>query len=420
MKREASALARRLGGPLQGGVSTYRFWIQFSPDNVLSAQVGLPSIVMCCLVAAVLAIPQVEAFVGVDAIYSVPLILLYPLWIFLSQRLLKRRAKVHPWAFHLLNLGDVFLGLAIAVALPIASNDPASPLWVLAVMFAGMNGADYDYDPSILILLGHSLSPLAGIPVYLALGNDVASSVGGPALYGVTCFVAYHFNAMRRSGVRKILTERDELRVKLAEEKSLRERERIARDLHDSVGATLSTAALYADILARQTDPENVRRLSEAIAQTTREGITELRGLLDALSPDDLEAEAFCDALRAHAQRLVGAAGLEAEVVFEGDATMKLSSALRFGIARVFQEAISNSVRHAKAKKIMARLTLTPTAARLELADDGCGFDPRAEAAGRGVRGMRARMKELGGSFEIGAGSTGGTRIVAELPLAAA
>ena len=400
-------------------MSTYRFWIKFSPDNVLSAQVGLPSIVMCCSIAGVLAIPQVEAFVGVDAAYSVPLILLYPLWIFLAQRLLKRRAKLHPWAFHLLNFGDVFLGLSVAVALPIASNDPASPLWVLAVMFAGMNGADYDYDPSILILLGHSLSPLVAIPAYLATGHDVAAAVGGPALYAVTCFVAYHFNALRRVGVRQILAERDDLRARLADEKALRERERIARDLHDSIGASLSTAALYADILAQQTDPESVRRISEAIAQTTREGITELRGLLDALSPDDLEAEAFCEALRSHAQRLAGSAGIEADVVLDGSASVKLPSALRFGLARVFQEAMSNAVRHARARTIAARLALTETSARLELVDDGCGFDPRAEAVGRGVRGMRARIDELGGRFEIGAGPKGGTRVVAELPFAA-
>src|SRR5690606_10612597 len=122
-------------------------------------------------------------------------------------------------------------------------------------------------DPSILILLGHSLSPLVAIPAYLALGHDVASSVGGPALYAVTCFLAYHFNAVRRTDVRKILAERDELRAKLAEEKALRERERIARDLHDSIGASLSTAALYAELLAHQTESDNVRRISEAIAQ---------------------------------------------------------------------------------------------------------------------------------------------------------
>lgn len=398
-------------------MSRYRLWIAFSPDNVLSAQVGLPTIVLCVLVAFVLAIPQVEAFVGVDAVYSVPLVLLYPLWVVLAQSLLKQRAKTHPWAFHLLNAGDVILGIAIAVALPIASNDPASPLWVFAVVFAGMNGADYDYDPSILILLGHSLSPLVAIPAYLALGHDVASSVGGPALYAVTCFLAYHFNAVRRTDVRKILAERDELRAKLAEEKALRERERIARDLHDSIGASLSTAALYAELLAHQTESDNVRRISEAIAQATREGITELRGLLDALSPDDLEAEAFCQALRSHAQRFAGAAGIDSDVVLDGNAKTKLSSAVRFGLARVFQEAMSNAVRHAKARKVLARVSILPTAVRLEVVDDGLGFDPRAEAAGRGVRGMRLRIKELGGRFEIGAGPQGGTRVSAELPL---
>jgi len=76
-------------------------------------------------------------------------------------------------------------------------------------------------------------------------------------------------------------------------------------------------------------------------------------------------------------------------------------------------------VRHARARTIAARLALTETSARLELVDDGCGFDPRAEAAGRGVRGMRARIDELGGRFEIGAGPKGGTRVVAELPFPA-
>lgn len=400
-------------------MSTYRLWIQFSPDNLLSAQPrgGWTTTIHCVVIAALLAIPQVERVVGVRAVYSVPLLLLYPVWIRISQTWLVPRARHSKVAFDLLNAGDICLGMAIVVGLPVASGNPVSILWVLAVLFAGLNGADYDYGPSWILLLAHTLSPFAGVPFYLLSGASVGAAVGGPLFVAITCFIGYHYNAVRRSDVRSALSERDELRRKLAEEKALRERERIARDLHDSVGASLSTAALYADLLAQRTDPESVRNVAEAIAATTREGILELRGLLDALAPDDLEAEAFCDALRAHAQRVGASAGVDIRIILEGDASAKLPSALRFGIARVFQEALSNAVRHSGAKTIDARLVTRDAVARLELSDDGCGFDPRAEAAGRGVEGMRARMNELGGRFEIGAGPQGGTRIFAELPL---
>lgn len=399
-------------------MSTYRLWIQYSKDNLLSAQPrgGWTTTIQCALLAAVLAIPQVQNVVGVDAIYSVPLILLYPVWIRFSQAWLVPRARHSKLAFGLLNAGDIYIGLVIVLGLPIASGNPISPLWTFAVMFAGMNGADYDYGPSLIVLFSHALSPLIGVPFYLLSGSSLGAAVGGPLFIAATCFVAYHYNAVRRSDVRHALAERDELKRKLSEEQALRERERIARDLHDSVGASLSTAALYADILAKRTDPEGIRDISEAIVATARAGLTELRGLLDALSPDDLEAKAFCDALSGHAERMAASAGIRVEVELEAEPGLMLTSGLRFGMARVFQEGVSNAIRHSGAKNIVARLSITRKLARMEIKDDGFGFDPRAEAAGRGVKGMRARLRELGGRFEIGLHAEGGTEIVAELP----
>lgn len=377
-------------------------------------------ILQCLLLAAVLAIPQVERVVGVRALYSAPIVMGYALWIAIAERWLVPRARTEKLAFDLLNVGDVFLGVAVVVALPLASGEPTSPLWVFAVMFAGINGADYDYGPSWIVLLAHTLSPLLGIPVYWMAGASPSSAIGGPVFIAVTCLVVYHYSAIRRTDVRQALAERDELERALAQERALRERERLARDLHDSVGASLSTAALYADLLAKRTDPESVRSAAEAIAEATRGGLVELRGLLDALAPDELDARAFGDALRVHARRVAASAGLDALVELEGEPGVKLPSALRFGIARVFQEGLSNAVKHAGARRLVARLSVHGGLARLELEDDGVGFEPAAEAAGRGVKGMRARTQELGGRFEIGRGSAGGTRIVAELPLGAA
>lgn len=399
-------------------MSLYRIWIEFSPNNLLSAQPrgGLTTTIQCLLIAAVLCIPQVEAVVGVPAVYSASLIMSYAGWVAVSERWLVPRARAQKWAFDLLNAGDVFLGIAIVVALPIASGDPASILWVFAVMFAGMNGADYDYGPSLIIMLAHCLTPLVGVPFYVASGSTMAAALGAPVFIATLCAIAYHYNAVRRTDVRLALAERDSLRKKLAEEQASRERERIARDLHDSVGASLSTAALYADMLARGAEPEAIRTISEALAVATRDGLTELRGLLDVLSPDDLEGEVFGEGLRAHAERVALSREIAVEVEIEAEPALMLSSAVRFCMARVFQEALSNAIRHSGATSIQARLKMTADTLRLDLIDNGCGFDPRAEASGRGVKGMRARVEEFGGRFEIGLHGGQGTRIVAEIP----
>lgn len=397
----------------------YHWWISFSPKNLGSAQPksSFSDGFLVCVMAAALAVPAVERIVGVDARYSVPTVLTYAVWVVLSQRLLAARALTTPWAFHTMNAGDVLLGQAIVVALPIASGDPTSPLWALAVLFAGMNGADYDYGGNFAMLALHVLTPLLGVPFYLAGGTELGPAIGGPLFFAACSFLAYHFNATRTFEVRTALEERDQLQRKLDEERAQRERERIARDLHDSVGASLSTAALYADVLASApNDSDEIRRIAEALSVAAREGLGELRSLLDALSPDDVDARSFCDALRAHGERLAAAASLSLEVELDGGTEVILPSALRFALARVFQEGLHNAVRHAGAARVRVTLSVTQERSRLVLEDDGCGFDPAAERAGRGVRGMRARVTELGGRFEIGSAGERGTRVVVELP----
>jgi signal transduction histidine kinase len=397
---------------------TYRWWIAFDPNALQSAQPreGLNTPIQCALLAVVLALPPVERVVGVSAWFSAPAVLSYGLWTLFSHRVLVPRAATQPWAFHTVNGVDHVLGVAIAIGLPVASGNPISPLWAFVVMFSAMQGADYDYEPTKLMAGSFTLGPLLGIPVYLAKGVPMAPAIGAPLFFAVCCFVSYTFLASRRIIVRKALAERDELRSALAEERMLRERERLARDLHDSIGASLSTAALYADLLGKKaTDPEETEKLSATLAEAAREGLGELRALLDVLSPDEIDAQAFAGALEAQARRRASGAGVKVSVVAEGERYATISSEVRFCLARVFQEALSNALRHAQASVVHATLAVGPDEIRLVVEDDGCGYDPASEAAGRGVRGMRERLAEMGGTFRMESNATQGTRVVAAL-----
>lgn len=396
----------------------YGWSIGKAPEQInYSQRVAWEAMWQSTLLALFLAIPAIQRVVGVPARLSVPIVMVYPVWMFVWGRFLMPRAR-NPFIFRLYNLGDIVIGTAITVGLPVASSDPTSPLWALVVLFATLNGADYDYPPSKSVLLFHILAPLIGIPVYLASGVATGPAIGAPLFFAACSALGYHHTAMRRVAVGVVKQERDELRRKLAEEQALREKERLARDLHDSVGASLSVAALYAEALAKSPDRETTERLSRAIADVARGGLGELRSLLDALSPDQVDLQTFGVALDGHARRMAMGAAVDAKVSWEGEEDLLLPSALRFEVAKVFQEALHNSLRHAGARRIEARLATGDGALALSFDDDGCGIEPASEAAGRGIKGMRRRVEELGGAFSIGmSGRLGGTRLQAIFPL---
>jgi signal transduction histidine kinase len=198
---------------------------------------------------------------------------------------------------------------------------------------------------------------------------------------------------------------------------TLEERQRLSRELHDSVTQSLYGISLYSEAALRamadgETEPaaSNLREIRE----TTQEALAEMRLLLFDLRPAPLQEHGLAAALRARLQAVEARAGIVANFVGDGD--VRLRPGLEQELYRVAQEALNNILKHAHATRVDVRLSVTPGAAELEIVDDGVGFDPSLQGVGGfGVPGMRERVERLGGTLHIESSPGAGTRVVAEV-----
>jgi nitrate/nitrite-specific signal transduction histidine kinase len=195
------------------------------------------------------------------------------------------------------------------------------------------------------------------------------------------------------------------------------ERNRLARDLHDAVSQTLFSVSLIAEVLPRiyTRDPvQGAQRLDE-LRQLTRGALAEMRSLLLELRPMALAEANLSDLLRQLGEAVTGRAGIPVEVRAE-DAG-RLPTDVSVALYRIAQEALNNVARHSGATT--ATVTLSPLdepgeGLRLEIRDDGAGFDPAGLEAGRlGLGIMRERAEAIGATLTVSSAPGRGTTVSA-------
>jgi signal transduction histidine kinase len=202
---------------------------------------------------------------------------------------------------------------------------------------------------------------------------------------------------------------RGRLAAEVDDARASRQRERLARDLHDSVGSSLSLTALYADLLA-QAGGDARGRLATALTDAAAQSVSDLRETLEGLA-GATEADVAA-MIERRARRLASTSGVE--IAFRASGSTAMSSAARLAVLRIAEEAIANALRHAHAARVEIELECDAREARLSVSDDGRGLGA-APRGGRGLPNMRARVEELGGAITIES-TDRGTRIQARIP----
>jgi two-component system NarL family sensor kinase len=217
-----------------------------------------------------------------------------------------------------------------------------------------------------------------------------------------------------------VAVERAHLHARRLEAAQTEERNRLAREIHDTIAQDLSGIAFQLEaaeaLLGRQAKPERARRSVEAALGLTRKALDEARRSVLDLRAAPLEGRTLGTALAALAAESAGPPA----VLFEASPTVAaLPQAVEVGLYRIAQEALQNVLRHADASRVTVRLEASPDRVRLTVQDDGRGFAAEAPNAGRfGLLGMRERTRLLGGTFQIESSPGEGTRLTAEVPLA--
>jgi PAS domain S-box-containing protein len=199
---------------------------------------------------------------------------------------------------------------------------------------------------------------------------------------------------------------------------AIEERQRIARELHDSV-----SQALYGINLGVQTALQRLREGSDKLEEPllyvqslSEAGMVEMRALLYELRPDALESEGLIAGLEKHAAALRARHGIE--VATELCPEPKVSMKVKETLYRIAREALNNIVKHAQASSARLSLASRGGSLHLEIEDDGLGFDRQAVAPGHlGLRGMAERAGQLGGTFEVTSSPGKGTLVHASVPI---
>jgi two-component system, NarL family, sensor kinase len=271
-------------------------------------------------------------------------------------------------------------------------------------------------------------SKTGGLQYHASIPIEVSAEEGGLVRLGMLNVAGPEWreldpdelNLLRTIGdVLGVAVERARLHARRLEAVQTEERNRLAREIHDTLAQDLSAIAFQLEaaeaLLAQRAEPERVRRSVSAALDLARQGLEETRRSVLDLRAAPLEGRTLPAALAALSE------GAETPAVtFEAEgADVRLPPAVEVGLYRIAQEALQNALRHAAAARIRIRLETSPDRVRLTVQDDGRGFAMEGAAASRfGLVGMRERAHLLGGSFQIESSPGAGTRVTVEVPLA--
>jgi signal transduction histidine kinase len=204
----------------------------------------------------------------------------------------------------------------------------------------------------------------------------------------------------------------------------LSERNRLALELHDVVSQKLFSLNLAAEAAATLLDrgPDEARPQLERVRDLAREALAELRSLIFGLRPAELARDGLEGVLRKEATMLQRVHGVKVRVEAEGEPPA-LEPACAGEILRIVEEALHNAVRHAAAHTVTVRLHGADHALKVEVTDDGIGFDPtdpELRSHHLGLTSMEERARELGGTLTLSARPGSGTVVGLEVPVNAA
>jgi len=198
----------------------------------------------------------------------------------------------------------------------------------------------------------------------------------------------------------------------------LEERNRIARDIHDTLAQGFTGVLVNLEAATRTLKKDNLEPALEHIEharQLAQAGLAEARLSVRALRPEVLQKADLTNALGALLRRIESSGTLHAHFATQGEKIV-LSGDVESELLRIAQEGMTNILKHAKAQNVEVNLAFGADAVTLTIADDGVGFDPRAHHDGFGLLGMRERAESIGARLVVSSGPARGTRVETVIP----
>lgn len=311
--------------------------------------------------------------------------------------------------------GEPFFAVLQAIAYPLT--------WVLAA----------DKRQAIVGSAVIALGVFAGFAVFSGIleGADavlpalaVAASVAGFGLafaiaFGLWMAGVVEYGQERARLVGELTAAQAEVEALSRDRGAAMERERLARDVHDTLAQTLAGLAILSERAGRQLDDGRADAAADSIAMVerlSRDALDEARAIVSRMAAVPSDA-ALGDAVDRLVARFRAEAGLTIDLDLQLDSAGVLPRESQLVLLRCLQEALANVRKHAAATRVDVRVSAEPDgAAQLAVTDDGRGFDLTARRDGFGLEGMTERVALAGGELEVSSRPGGGTTLIVRLP----
>ena len=278
---------------------------------------------------------------------------------------------------------------------------------------------------TVLLAVGTALGPLArassGEPAADVLFSTLVSMVFS-LLLGLWVSRVLYQSAHRADLIQELERTRADLAVVERERGVLAERERLAREVHDTLAQGYTSIVVLSQTAAAQldSDVEAARERLAMIEEVARDNLGEARAMVAAFAPVALEDSTLAEALERLADRFGRETGLAVRLdtaALTGEVALRRDEEVV--LLRGAQEALTNVRRHADARSVVVRLSVTGEGDRRQVSvhveDDGVGFDPRS-SSGAGLDGLRGRVAQVGGAVDVASAPGEGTRVTLRVP----
>ena len=318
--------------------------------------------------------------------------------------------------------GTAYL-VCLVVLVAVAQSQVGSSSWVLCAACPQC----FMVAPLWRALIGVGVLNLAPVAFLLESsphGQGQAVYVVGIAVIGLAFSVAFGGwvtriivqSRERADLIKQLRDAQAELAEMSRRAGTLAERQRLAGDIHDTIAQGLTSIVMLlqaaeAEIAA---DSGEARRHIGLAATTARENLAEARAMVAALMPTHLNAGTLGEALGRLTDRIGAELGIEASFEVSGTAR-PVPSTVEVVLLRACQEALANVRKHSGARHVRVCLSYAD-GVRLEVTDDGIGFQPDRVAGGFGLRGMRDRIVQTGGSLQVRSRLAAGTSLSVQVP----
>ncbi len=319
-----------------------------------------------------------------------------------------------------------YLAVAVPLTVAVFAMAPAGGGLLLLALY-----------PHVWLMLAPRRAVVVTAAIVAAVGADLltygrldGAAVGTVLLISVVTLTAavglglWIGRIIRQSRQRaELIAQLAETRAQLAEVSReagvLAERERLARDIHDTLAQGFASVLLLLEAAqaALPGAPSAAEQHLGRARDTARENLAEARSLVAALGPPDLAGTSLPGALRRMVERVGSDAGPRTELLITGS-PRRLPTEHEVALLRMAQESLTNVRRHAGATRVEVALVYTVDSVSLRISDDGKGFDPTQPLQGYGLAGIRARAQGIGGAATVEAAPGAGTVIRIEVPVA--